>query len=110
MLKKILIGLSLFIAQACWAADTYIPVSNQLAIPSVDVSGILYNNVLITVGNIVSIGGGSPSSTHDSYNPILNQLHIPSVQVGSETYTNVVITVAKVLSIGGASGKDTQPG
>jgi hypothetical protein len=108
-LKLILILFSFYFIRECWAADTYNPVSNQLAIPSVDVSGILYNNVLITVGNVVSIGGGSPSSTHDSYNPKLNQLHIPSVQVGSETYTNVVITVGKVLSVGGASEKDTQP-
>ena len=109
MLKNTLLGLFLLTSEFCWAVDTYNPTNNQLTIPSVDVSGTTYNNILITVGNVVSIEGGSPNGLLDKYNTTLNQLYIPSVQVGGETYTNVVITVDKVLSVGGPSGKDTQP-
>lgn len=100
MVKKFLIGLSLLMAQVCWAADTYNPATNQLSIPSVDVSGTTYTDVLITVGNVLSVGGGDPKGSIDSYNAALNQLTIPSVTVTGKTYTNVVVTVGQVLSVG----------
>jgi hypothetical protein len=41
------------------AADTYDPATNQLSIPSVQVGATTYNNVVITVGSIISVGGVS---------------------------------------------------
>lgn len=111
MFKKILIGLSLAMSQACWAADTYNPATNQLSIPSVDVSGTTYNDVVITVGGVIRIDGGTPSGSVDVYNPASNQLSIPSVNVNGQTYTNVVISVGQVVSVGaGSSGGGSTSG
>ena len=105
MLRRPLIGLSLLMSQACWAADSYNPATNQLSIPSVDVSGTTYNDVVITVGGVIRIDGGTPSGSVDVYNPAINQLSIPSVNVNGQTYTNVVISVGQVVSVGvGSSG------
>lgn len=45
------------------ATDTYDPITNQLSIPSVKVGTSTYNNVVITVGNIVSVGGASSTQS-----------------------------------------------
>jgi hypothetical protein len=45
------------------ATDTYDPATNQLSIPSVKVGTATYNNVVITVGNIVSVGGASSTQS-----------------------------------------------
>jgi hypothetical protein len=103
MLKKLLFGLSLLTAQACWATDTYNPATNHLSIPSVDVTGTTYNDVVITVGGVIRIDGGTPSGSVDVYNPASNQLSIPSVNVNGQTYTNVVISVGQVVSVGAGS-------
>lgn len=102
MLKKLLILLSLLMMHACWAQDSYNPTNNQLTIPSVDVVGTTYNNVVITVGGVVRIDGGAPNGSSDVYNPATNQLSIPTVLVNGQTYTNVVVTVGQVVSVGAA--------
>jgi hypothetical protein len=109
MVKKLLIGLSLLTAQACWAADTYNPNNNQLTIPSVEVSGTTYKDVLITVGRVVSVQGGAPKASIDSYNATLNQLNVPSVTVNGVNYSNVVITVGEIISVGGLAPLKVYP-
>ncbi len=47
-----------------FAADIYNPASNQLSIPSVQVGPTTYNNVVITVGQILSIGSSSNKNTY----------------------------------------------
>lgn len=47
-----------------FAADIYNPASNQLSIPSVQVGSTTYNNVVITVGQILSIGSSSNKNTY----------------------------------------------
>jgi len=37
-------------------ADSYDPATNQLTIDSIQVGGTLYSKVIVTVGNVVSIG------------------------------------------------------
>lgn len=100
MLKKLLIGLLLLTAQACWAADTYDPANNQLTIQSVSAGGTVYNDVVVTVGGIVRLDGGTPSGSFDIYDFATNQLSIPSVLVNGTTYTNVVISVGQIVSVG----------
>ncbi|MCX7173668.1 MAG: hypothetical protein NT159_07060 [Proteobacteria bacterium] len=94
-----------FTAEAL-GADSYDDSTNQLTIPSVLVNGAAYTNVVITVGSVVSVGGGTPLASFDSYNGSTNQLTIPSVLVNGSTYTNVVITVGSLVSVGG-SGADS---
>ena len=57
-MKKLLSLLSLFCFSA-YAVDTYNASNNQLSIPSVIVGNTTYNNVVITVGSVVSLGGSS---------------------------------------------------
>jgi hypothetical protein len=82
----------------CAQADSYDPASNQLSIPLVLVGDTLYSNVLITVGKVLYVGGGTPFSAYDNYSG--DQLAIPSVTVGAATYTNVGVTVGSVLKVG----------
>jgi peptidyl-prolyl cis-trans isomerase A (cyclophilin A) len=46
------------------AADSYNPANNQLSIPSVQVGSTTYNNVVITVGQILSVGSSSNKNTY----------------------------------------------
>ena len=85
-----------------WATDTYDSTSNQLTIPTVQVGSTTYTNVVISVGNVLSIGNSPATGQVDVYNSTNGQLMIPSVLVGSTTYNNVIITVSSVLSLGGS--------
>jgi hypothetical protein len=86
------------------AADTY--GAGTLTIPMVKVDGTLYQNVTITVGDILSIGEGPVDykgpigDTFDTYSRSNGQLRIPLVRVGSLYYYNVLITVGTILSVG----------
>ena len=110
MLKITLIGTLLLMAQACWAADTYNPANNQLTIQSVSAGGTVYNDVVVTVGGIVRLDGGTPSGSVDFYDPATNQLSIPSVLVNGTTYTNVVISVGQIVSVGAGSSNGGSSG
>jgi hypothetical protein len=67
-IKKTLLAFSL-LAQIhnCLAIDVYNAATNQLTIPSVDVSGTIYNNVVLTVGSVVSIGSVTPPVSSPKY-------------------------------------------
>jgi subtilisin family serine protease len=99
MLKKIMIGLSFLMMQVCWAVDRYNPITNHLTIQTVQVGETFYNNVVITVGTVLQVGGGDPIGSVDVYNSTNNQLTIPSVMVNGTSYTNVVISVGQIVSI-----------
>ena len=59
-MKKILLSTILTFALSSTAhSDTYDPVTNRLSIPSITVDGVVYTDVVITVGEIISIGGSS---------------------------------------------------
>jgi len=85
------------------ASDNYDSSNSQLNIPSVLVGNTTYNNVVIKVSSVISVGNSPALNLIDVYNPETNQLYIPSVNAGNTTYYNVVITVGPVISIGGAS-------
>ena len=57
-MKKIL-SICALIACNSYAVDTYNASNGQLTIPSVNVSGVIYNNVVVTVGNVISVGATS---------------------------------------------------
>jgi hypothetical protein len=103
MNKKIIALFLSILSIPCFAIDVYDFSTNQLTIQSVDVSGTTYKNVVITVGGVIGIIGGSPNGSSDSYNPMANQLSIPSVLVNGSTYTNVVISVGQIVSVGATS-------
>jgi len=49
------------------ATDTYDPKTNRLTIPSVKVGNATYNNVVITVGDVVSVGGASSTQSAEGF-------------------------------------------
>jgi hypothetical protein len=74
----------------------------QLQIPSVQVvGGSAYHDVVVTVGSIVSRGGGMPGHVRDLYDPSTNQLTIAAIELGGTVYTNAIVTVASKVSVGG---------
>jgi len=99
-MKIFILLLVAILAMNCSATDTYNPQNRQLLIPTVKVDANLYSNVVITVGEVLSVGNAPASSSYDSFNSNNNQLSIPSVTVGTSTYYNVTVTVASVLSVG----------
>ncbi len=46
-----------------YALNTFNASNNQLNIPSVNVGGLSYNNVVVTLGNVVSIGSSGQANT-----------------------------------------------
>ena len=58
-MKKILLCSTAILCSTVFAVDTYNASNNQLTIPSVNVGNTTYNNVVVTVGNVVSLGGSS---------------------------------------------------
>ena len=109
MLEILSAVLCFIVTPAAYGADSYDSKSNLLTIPSVAVGSTIYSNVVITVGSIVGLAGGTPIASYDIYDPASNQLVIPSVQVGGTTYTNVLVTVGAVKSAG-SSGSISAPG
>ena len=98
---KILLAMCLAFFFNAQAADTYDPSKSTLTIPIVKSGDSYYSNVIIMLGNVLSVGSASSSYLpYDTYTAATNQLAIPQVNSGSTTYYNVVITVGKVLSVG----------
>ena len=100
-----------FLTSNVYAIDTYNPVNSQLTIPAVVLGNIVYKNVVITIGPILTVGGSSldskypakPSTTPDTYDPYKNQLTIPNVNAYGFVYYDVVINVGTVLSVESSS-------
>ena len=62
-MKKIL-SICALIACNSYAVDTYNASNGQLTIPSVNVGTSVYNNVVVTVGSVLSVGASSvPNQT-----------------------------------------------
>ena len=116
-ITELFLSLLTFISPAVHAIDTYNNVNNQLTIPAVIVGNILYRDVVITVGPILTIGGSNqdskyvpkPSITFDSYDPYKNQLTIPNVNAYGFVYYDVVVNVGTVLSVKSSEPAVKQP-
>jgi len=100
--------ISLVISSNAYAIDAYNHITNQLTIPAVVLGNIVYKDVVITVGPVLTVGGSNldskypakPSTLYDTYDPYKNQLTIPSVNAYGFVYYDVVIVVGTVLSVG----------
>ena len=100
-MKKALISINLlFTVAQVWAVDTYNAANGQLTIPTVQVGSATYNNVVVTVGEVIKINGGTPEDAKDSYSTTTNILNIPAVLVGNTKYTNVTVSIGNVVSVG----------
>ena len=98
----------LFLVLTAWSAfanDTFNPVNGQLTIPSVSVGSTVYTNVVITVGQVLSVGTAPAIGPNDTYNSSNGTLKIPIVNVSGQLYYNVVITLGSVINIGPSSSQ-----
>jgi hypothetical protein len=98
----------LFLVLTSWSAfanDTFNPVNGQLTIPSVSVGSTVYTNVVITVGQVLSVGTAPAIGPNDTYNSSNGTLKIPIVNVSGQLYYNVVITLGSVINIGPSSSQ-----
>jgi hypothetical protein len=87
-----------------FAADTYDPSKNQLIIPAVVVGNTTYNNVIVTVGSVISIGSAQATdpntfnlnaiNTALTINPFTSSLSL------SGTVKNSPITGTGTLTVG----------
>jgi GT2 family glycosyltransferase len=95
-------------------ADTFNPVTNILAIPSVQVRLANYSNVYVNFGTdyqVIAVqassASNSPVSTIDNYDAVNNLLTIPLVRVDSKNYQNVGVKLGstfQVSSVGNCTG------
>ncbi len=76
---------------------SYDPATRLMTIPDGFDGSVQYYNVVLKVGNLVSIGGVTGADTYDGVH-----LTIPAVQVlGGSAYTNVVVTVTRIVNAAG---------
>ena len=106
-MKRLFSLLLLLLSTSTWGVDIYSPNENTLYIPLVKVSNRYYQDVIVSVKDVVSINSITSSSYIDTYDSIRNELTIPLVLVGTTAYSNVVITIASVNSVGGESTSGT---
>jgi hypothetical protein len=99
--KAVLCASALYLSAPAWAIDVFDTETGHLRVPLVSAFGKTYRDVVIQIGNVVAINGGSELYSYDRYDPATNQLTVPSVIAFGATYTNVVITVSQVLEVGG---------
>jgi hypothetical protein len=64
-----------------------------LSVASVQAGTTIYNGAAATVGQILGVAGGMPTSTRDSFDRPSGQLNIAAVQYAGKVYTNVTVTV-----------------
>jgi uncharacterized repeat protein (TIGR03803 family) len=85
--------------------------AGQLNIPTISIGRARFDNMVVTLGSIVSgPAGAGPNTTEVTYDTGTNQMSIPAVTVGTTTYYNLVITVGSLVSIGSMTGGDTYDG
>jgi hypothetical protein len=110
VIHRFVLSLFAFLTFSANATDTYNQLNNQLSIPAVILGDTVYRDVVITVGEVLIVGGTSsdpkylakPDSSFDTYDPATNRLTIPNVKAFGIVYHDVVITVDKVIAVGEA--------
>jgi hypothetical protein len=114
MLKKIsaLILLSIISfassAQANFAAANFNSSNGQLYVPSFVLGDTVYRSVIVTVGDVLAIGGSSLEKNFypkavgglHSYDPFKNKLHLHTVNINGSIYYDVSISIENILAIG----------
>lgn len=97
-------------ALSAYAADSYDPVSGQLTLAAVRISGsgTTYTNVAVAPGRyrVVSVGAATTSTANSRYVPASRRLSLPTVEVNGTSFGNVLLELGSdmhVLSVGGSS-------
>ena len=88
-------------SNSSFAIDTFDLNTGKLTLQSVSVGSSVYSNVIVTVGNVNSIGNAPATGSNDTFNLTDGSLNIPTVLVGGSIYNNVNITLGSITSVGG---------
>ena len=116
MLKKIfsLVLCSVFSfassAQANFTVANFNSSNGQLSVPSVVLGDTVYRDVVVTVGEVLAVGGSSLEKNFypkaggglNSYDPFKNQLNLHTVNAYGSIYYDVAINVGNILAVGGS--------
>ena len=106
--SKILLALSLgYTASPFSNADSY--SDGVLTIDRVLVDSDVYNEVKVTVKDLIENNGGLAEANFDTYDGETGLLTIPRVEVGNEVYTNLVISLGQAISYESVSAATTLP-
>lgn len=99
--KLLLISFCCLNIQA-FASDIYNPLNGQITIPQVSVGSDIYTKVVVTLGGVVGVYGGTSLYNYDFYSLSTGVLTIPQVSISgsSTTYSNVAVTIGNVISFG----------
>lgn len=109
MFGRMLILAVFFLFPVLAYADSYDFATNQLTVSSLTLGNIKFNNVIITAGSLVSVGGSASAQNAecgegaDTYDLLTNQLTIDCLTLLDTSYTNVVITIGSIVSEGSSS-------
>lgn len=102
-ISNTILALLLLISNNVFAVDTYNHLNNQLTIPAVEANGFIYKDVVVTVGQILNVGGiVAPSkliNKVDKFNSSTNQLHISNVLAYGTIYNDVIITIGEIIYV-----------
>lgn len=79
-------------------ADRFDFATGQLTINRISVGGRSFCRVLVTLGQVVSVGSAPPQGNEDSFDPSSGRITMPVVRAGGTLYYNVVVTLGSVLS------------
>jgi hypothetical protein len=109
MLKKILMVILFWGINFAQAMDSYNPLNKELTIPSVMVGNTVYNNVVVTVDNVIGFVSNTNNTNIDVYTSVNQQLFIPAVSVGNTIYNNVSVSISTVLQVGESSAANVVP-
>jgi hypothetical protein len=104
-MRRLFSILAFLLVTNCYATDLY--DGKSLTIPQVFYKDTIYTNVIVSIGNVVSVGSGENSSLIDFFDESSGQLFISSVSFSGNIYNNVVVTVANIQSIGGSQSNQS---
>jgi hypothetical protein len=76
-MRKIFLVMAFLLVTNCDATDLY--DGKSLTIPQVFYKDTIYTNVVVSIGNVVSVGSGENSSLMDFFYEYSGQLFISSV-------------------------------
>ena len=101
--------IALIVMPKAFAVDTYDGNTGQLSIPSVIVDNLKYEDVVVTIAGVASVGTAiplsdlSPSIRPDTFDLKRSELIIPAAIVGDTVYQNIRIVIKDVISVGANS-------
>jgi hypothetical protein len=78
-------------------ADSYDVATSELTINRISVGGKRYCRVVVTLGDVLSVGAAPPQGNEASFNSASGQITLPVVRAGGVLHYNMVVTMRSLL-------------